>query len=136
MSRGRRDVLMSLTIFQVFESITVRLLVFSLLTKMSPVSLAAAGPASASSTSAAAPAREHAWRAEGPMSSRHLGWQARRRHRAEAHWLGLGELRVHVDTGDARLGAGVRRHRRRLGRMRLGPARVGCGLLATGRLVL
>src|SRR5215470_14350975 len=40
MSRGRRDVLRSLTTLLVLGSITIRLLVFSLLTNTSPVSLA------------------------------------------------------------------------------------------------
>src|SRR5579859_2803547 len=40
MSRGRRDTLRSLTTLLVFGSIMMRLLVFSLLTKTSPVSLA------------------------------------------------------------------------------------------------
>src|SRR5258708_13431099 len=40
MSRGRRDVLRSLTTLLVLGSMTMRLLVFSLLTKTRPVSLA------------------------------------------------------------------------------------------------
>src|ERR1700732_1963592 len=40
MSRGRRDVLRSLTTLLVLGSMTMRLLVFSLLTNTSPVSLA------------------------------------------------------------------------------------------------
>src|SRR4029450_13166370 len=43
MSRGRREVLMSLMTLWVLGSITIRLFDFSLLTKISPVSLAAAG---------------------------------------------------------------------------------------------
>src|SRR5262245_19965016 len=43
MSRGRREVLMSRMTLWVLGSITIRLFDFSLLTKMSPVSLAAAG---------------------------------------------------------------------------------------------
>src|SRR5882724_9714516 len=43
MSRGRRETLMSLMTLWVLGSITIRLLDFSLLTKISPVSLATAG---------------------------------------------------------------------------------------------
>src|SRR5215510_12300613 len=43
MSRGRRETLTSLMTLRVFGSITIRLFDFSLLTKISPVSLAAAG---------------------------------------------------------------------------------------------
>src|SRR5262245_6782558 len=43
MSRGRRETLMSLMTLWVLGSITIRLFDFSLLTKISPVSLAAAG---------------------------------------------------------------------------------------------
>src|ERR1700724_827503 len=57
MSRGRRDTLRSLTSLLVFGSMTMRLLVFSLLTNTSPVSLAnpAAGmPATGRPTTSAA----------------------------------------------------------------------------------
>src|SRR5215467_7005561 len=43
MSRGRRETLTSLMTLRVLGSITIRLFDFSLLTKISPVSLAAAG---------------------------------------------------------------------------------------------
>src|SRR6185369_13249634 len=54
MSRGRREVLMSLMTLWVLGSITIRLFDFSLLTKISPVSLAAAGATARQATRAAA----------------------------------------------------------------------------------
>src|SRR5215470_15805231 len=50
MSRGRRDVLRSLTTLLVLGSITIILLVFSLLTNTSPVSLANAADDSTAKT--------------------------------------------------------------------------------------
>src|SRR5258708_6396795 len=52
MSRGRRDVLRSLTTLLVLGSMTMRLLVFSLLTNTSPVSLAIAAEDSAATKAA------------------------------------------------------------------------------------
>src|SRR5215468_2642271 len=52
MSRGRRDVLRSLTTLLVLGSITMRLLVFSLLTNTSPVSLADAAEDNAAAKTA------------------------------------------------------------------------------------
>src|ERR1700731_2894858 len=56
MSRGRRETLRSLTTLLVLGSMTMRLLVFSLLTKMSPVSLADP-PEGAAARNAAASSR-------------------------------------------------------------------------------
>src|SRR5437870_1101664 len=57
MSRGRREVLISLMTLKVLGSITIRLFDFSLLTKISPVSLAAAGATAREATRAAAGTR-------------------------------------------------------------------------------
>src|SRR5579862_6915895 len=117
---------------------TVRLLVFSLLTKMSPVSLAAAGPAKASSSTAATATRPTDWGATSAgrfMRSRDLRRQRRRRHRAEAHGLRLRQQRIHVDLRGSRFGRGVAVERG-LGRSRLVPAfRVALGV-AVRRLIL
>src|SRR5215470_1675473 len=62
MSRGRRDVLRSLTTLLVLGSMTMRLLVFSLLTNTSPVSLAdAAESATAKTPGRAAPTTGVGW---------------------------------------------------------------------------
>src|SRR5215467_2842263 len=57
MSRGRRETLTSLMTLRVLGSITIRLFDFSLLTKISPVSLAAAGATARQATRAAEAAR-------------------------------------------------------------------------------
>src|SRR6185437_6071085 len=54
MSRGRRETLMSFTTLLVLGSMTMRLLVFSLLTKIRPVSLACAGDSARTGSSAKA----------------------------------------------------------------------------------
>src|ERR1700677_2876839 len=68
MSRGRRETLRSLTTLKVLGSMMIRLLVFSLLTKTSPVSLA---PAADDSPATDAPI--HAATQSGADNQRRMG---------------------------------------------------------------
>src|ERR1700734_544959 len=72
MSRGRRDTLRSLTILLVFGSMMMMLLVFSLLTKIRPVSLAPA-PEHGPARNAATRPRANRGRKTGRQRGRQMG---------------------------------------------------------------